>query len=177
MLNANSRAHSVIEIPTGSSSTNGPAVVAPTIYEQGQKSLNEVQELLDQLSSDLESSKTTDEERAALESVQDELESEEIRILNSIERNQIKGVQNAMHRHHARKQRVSRQDSGYYSSIGSVEYQPQSSQISRRPTESSVETSGEVIFSSSYAQPANDGPVFQQNSSLRTTSEVCQAKV
>lgn len=165
----------MIEIPTGLPSTSRTAVVAPTIYEQGQKSLNEVQELLDQLSSELDDdSKNTVEHRAVLKGVHDELENEERRILNSIERNQIKGVQNAIQRQLARKRRLSR-DSGYNSSIGSAEFhQPLTS---RRPTESSVDSNYDSIFPPVFAQAAVEGSVFQQNGAFQRMEEVCLAKV
>jgi hypothetical protein len=136
-----SRAHSVSSVPFASSSA---VVIAPAMYFQGQKSLADVQDLLEQLNAEIDDALRSGENKKVLRNVQDELEAVEERILKSIERNEAKGVQNVLAesvlREHqeVRERRRSRQDSAYASSIASTEtYQKQPSPISRRTTDSS----------------------------------------
>lgn len=136
-----SRAQSVSSVPFASSSA---VVIAPAMYCQGQKSLADVQDLLEQVNAEIGDPLRTDENKNVLRNVQAELEAVEERILKSIERNEAKGVQNVLAesvlREHqeARERRRSRQDSAYASSIASTEtYQKLPSPISRRTTDSS----------------------------------------
>ena len=131
-----SRANSVISAPSASSSA---VVIAPAMYFQGQKSLADVQDRLEQVNTEIDNPLRADENKKALQNVRDELEAIEERILKSMERNEAKGVQNVLREHQeARQRRRSRQDSAYASSIASTEtYQKQPSPISRRTTDSS----------------------------------------
>jgi hypothetical protein len=131
-----SRANSVISAPSASSSA---VVIAPAMYFQGQKSLADVQDRLEQVNTEIDNPLRADENKKALQNVRDELEAIEERILKSMERNEAKGVQNVLREHQeARQRRRSRQDSAYASSIASTEtYQNLPLPISRRTTDSS----------------------------------------
>lgn len=131
-----SRAHSVSSVPFASSSA---VVIAPAMYFQGQKSLADVQDRLEQVNTEIDNPLRADENKKALQNVRDELEAIEERILKSMERNEAKGVQNVLREHQeARQRRRSRQDSAYASSIASTEtYQNLPLPISRRTTDSS----------------------------------------
>ncbi|KAE8441961.1 hypothetical protein EG329_004128 [Mollisiaceae sp. DMI_Dod_QoI] len=104
------RAQSVMSMPVASSSY---AVVAPEMYVQGQKSLADVQDLLEQVNSEIDDLQRDENEKNVLRNIQAELEDVEERILKSIERNGAKGVQNAL----------AENDSAYASSISSIDAQ------------------------------------------------------
>ncbi len=87
------RAQSVMSMPVASSSS---AVVAPEMYVQGHKSLADVQDLLEQVNSEIDDLQRDENEKNVLRNIQAELEDVEERILKSIERNGAKGVQNAL---------------------------------------------------------------------------------
>jgi hypothetical protein len=149
------------------------------MYVQGQKSLADAQELLEQVTLGIDDPHRTDEEKKVLYSVHAELEDVEERILKSIERNEVKGVQNALAgnllRQHqeARQLRRSRQDSAYASSIGSTEtHQKPPSLISRRTTES-----GESRWSEVVLQAATTQPDPEQTFSPYTTENIYQAEI
>jgi hypothetical protein len=151
-----SRAQSVISVPTVPPST---VLVAPEMYIQGQKSLADVQDLLEEVNTEIDDSVETDEKKEILRNVRAELEAVEERILVSMQRNKAKGAQialaeNVRQHHEERKfRRRSRQDSGY-ASISSMEiYQNPPSQISRRPTDSSVDSNGSAVSHQSPPQP------------------------
>lgn len=124
----NSRTQSVTDVHV---TTSNSAVVDPEIYIQTQKQLVNVQGLLDEVSSELNDPRRSEDEKAVLRDIQNELEAVEERILKSIERNEVKGVQNALAQSILREHReirqirrsfasgVSRTDSGYPSSISS----------------------------------------------------------
>ncbi len=196
------RAQSVISVPAVSSST---AVVAPAMYIRGQESLANVQDLLEQVNTEIDDPAETYERKEVLRSVQAELEAVEERILISMQRNEAKGVQIALaesvrQHHEARKlRRRSRQDSAYASSIGSMETdQNPPSQISRRPTDSSEHSNWSAVSHQSppppqvYRRPSGSGgsnwsavalhaaksrPISGPSSSHYTTVKVCEAEM
>ncbi len=190
-----SRAQSVISVPAASS---GTAVVAPGMYIQGQKSLVDVQDLLEQVNAKIDDPVET-YEKEILRSVRDELEAVEERILVSMQRNEAKGVQIALaesvRQHHegCKHRRRSRQDSGYASSIGSMEiHQNSPSPISRRPTDSSVDSSWSAVshpnrpLSQVHRNPTDSGDsnwfevtqtIARPNPSHYTTVKICEAEM
>lgn len=150
-LNQNPRAQSVINVPSASSSS---AIAHTEVYFQTRKQLSDVEDLLEQVSSEIHDPQKTEEEKVVLRSVQKELKDVEERINKSLERNEAKGVQIARQNPENRERRRSkvplRQDSGYPASISSFDIQRTSqysvssaSSISstvagKRPSQSSI---------------------------------------
>jgi hypothetical protein len=112
-LSQNSRAQSVINVSSASSSS---AVAHTELYFQTRKQLADVEDLLEQVSSEIHDPQRTEEEKVVLRNVQNELEDVEERINKSLERNEAKGVQIARQNRENRERRRSgvpvRQDSG-----------------------------------------------------------------
>jgi hypothetical protein len=163
------------------------------LYKQSQRLLVKVRYLLEEVRAEIGNSLKADR-KETLKSVQTDLEAAEARIKKSMERNEVEGVQNArtdiIHPDHGEDndQKRSRKDSGFASSIRSMEIYPKIpspisgtgdatiyDDLQSPKSKSSLEITQHAPSHQATLQPTQ--PVSRPKSPEHRTDKICGARM